>query len=143
MLSNIKKSIRGEYELATAINKTIDDGYRVGGVITNRVCHVSNSYDLWRFNLEFLREYSEKDTSKWNSIDDTEDGEVNQKMGVLGISHKYIIGNKTYINSSVVFSGNGTIWEEGRQDSNLVRHQSESALNKTWKYTLIILYLFR
>ena len=54
-------SKRGEYELATAINKTIDEGHRVGGVVTNRVCHISNARDLWHFNMEFLKEDQYRD----------------------------------------------------------------------------------
>jgi glucose-1-phosphate thymidylyltransferase len=52
----IKKSKRGEYELVTAINKTIHSGGQVGGLLTKRVCHISTSRDLWRFNLKFLQE---------------------------------------------------------------------------------------
>jgi NDP-sugar pyrophosphorylase family protein len=62
-LQGIKKSERDEYELATAINKTIDEGLRVGGVITNRVCHVSNSRDLWHFNMQFLQEDPNRDSN--------------------------------------------------------------------------------
>jgi NDP-sugar pyrophosphorylase family protein len=56
ILKNINKSKRGEFELATAINETIHTKGRVGGVITQRVCHISTPYDLWRFNLQFLCE---------------------------------------------------------------------------------------
>lgn len=55
IIKSIKKSNRGEYELATAINKTIRQGGQVGGLIAKRVCHISTSHDLWRFNLEFLQ----------------------------------------------------------------------------------------
>lgn len=60
-LQEIEMSKRGEYELATAINKTIDEGHRVGGVISNRVCHISNARDLWHFNMEFLKEDQYRD----------------------------------------------------------------------------------
>jgi glucose-1-phosphate thymidylyltransferase len=53
-LEDMTKTKRGEYELVTAINKNIHQGDRVGGLITKRVCHISTSYDLWRFNLQFL-----------------------------------------------------------------------------------------
>ncbi|MFX0150251.1 MAG: sugar phosphate nucleotidyltransferase [Candidatus Hodarchaeota archaeon] len=56
ILKVINKSERGEYELVTAINETIHAQNRVGGVITQRVCHISTPEDLWRFNLQFLLE---------------------------------------------------------------------------------------
>ncbi len=54
VIKDIKKSKRGEYELVTAINKIIHQGGQVGGIITERVCHISTIRDLWRFNLKFL-----------------------------------------------------------------------------------------
>lgn len=63
ILQEIERSERDEYELATAINKSIDDGLRVGGVVTNRVCHISNTRDLWFFNLQFLNENRESDSN--------------------------------------------------------------------------------
>ena len=56
----IKQSKRAEFELASAINLTIDSGSRVGGVISERVSHISNPFDLWKFNLQFLYETGEK-----------------------------------------------------------------------------------
>jgi glucose-1-phosphate thymidylyltransferase len=56
VIKDIKKSERGEYELVTAINKTIHQGGQVGGILTERVCHISTIRDLWRFNLKFLHE---------------------------------------------------------------------------------------
>jgi dTDP-glucose pyrophosphorylase len=56
IIKGITKSIRGEYELVTAINKTIQLGGQVGGLLTERVCHISTTRDLWRFNLKFLYE---------------------------------------------------------------------------------------
>jgi dTDP-glucose pyrophosphorylase len=60
VLKKMKKSQRDEYELATAINYTIRQGRRVGGLITERICHISTPYDLWRFNLQFLHETSQE-----------------------------------------------------------------------------------
>ena len=60
MIKDIKKSKRGEYELFTAINKTIHQGGQVGGILTERVCHISTTRDLWRFNLRFLNETLKK-----------------------------------------------------------------------------------
>lgn len=54
IIPHLEKAERGEYELTTAINKTILMNQRVGGAETQRVCHISTPYDLWWFNLQFL-----------------------------------------------------------------------------------------
>ncbi|MFX0085362.1 MAG: sugar phosphate nucleotidyltransferase [Candidatus Hodarchaeota archaeon] len=100
-LSKIKRSIRGEYELANAINKAIDDGYRVGGVITDRVCHISNSKDLWRFNLEFLKESSEKDENK-NKIGQNVSLPISSKIKNSIIGDNVVINNDLRIENTVI-----------------------------------------
>jgi glucose-1-phosphate thymidylyltransferase len=62
-LNNIKKSIRNEYELASAINLVIQQNERVGGSVVDQVYHLSNVNDLWRVNMELLENTKEKDTS--------------------------------------------------------------------------------
>ncbi|WP_455140194.1 sugar phosphate nucleotidyltransferase [Candidatus Hodarchaeum mangrovi] len=59
-LQNINRSKRNEYELATAINAIINKGKRVGGVLTERVFHLSTPYDCWYLNMKFLQEQGEK-----------------------------------------------------------------------------------
>jgi glucose-1-phosphate thymidylyltransferase len=53
-LKDIQMSIRSEYELASAIKLLLNKDLRVGGSVVSRVVHISNSFDLWRFNQEFL-----------------------------------------------------------------------------------------
>ncbi|MHA1215255.1 MAG: sugar phosphate nucleotidyltransferase [Candidatus Hodarchaeales archaeon] len=55
VIEEIGPSKRNEYELASAINETIKKNKRVGGVITERVCHISTLYDLWFHNLLLLK----------------------------------------------------------------------------------------
>jgi len=93
IIKGIKKSIRGEYELVTAVNKTISMGGQVGGVLTERVCHISTTRDLWRFNLEFLHE--------------TIKGDVNTNL----IGTNVIIKESAEIKNSIL--GDHSLVEEG------------------------------
>ena len=93
VIKGIKKSIRGEYELVTAVNKTISMGGQVGGVLTERVCHISTTRDLWRFNLEFLHE--------------TLKGDINENL----IGTNVIIRESADVRNSIL--GNHSIVEEG------------------------------
>ncbi len=93
VLKEIEKTNRDEYELATAVNETIRQGCRVGGLITKRVCHISTSQDLWHFNLILLHE--------------TNKGKV----------HGNMIGKNVYIDSSAVIVnsilGDSSVVERG------------------------------
>lgn len=62
-LKETDKSIRNEYELAPAIMKLINLGKRVGGKIASQVYHISNAYDLWNTNLEFLTSVELEDSN--------------------------------------------------------------------------------
>ncbi|MHA2243653.1 MAG: sugar phosphate nucleotidyltransferase [Candidatus Hodarchaeales archaeon] len=90
VLKEIEKTKRDEYELVTAINDTIRQNCRVGGLITKRVCHISTSQDLWYFNLKFLHE--------------TQKGKVNGN--IIGkntcIDRSAVIKNSILGNNSVV-----------------------------------------
>jgi glucose-1-phosphate thymidylyltransferase len=62
-LKHIKKSPRNEYELASAINHLIKKDMVVGGNIATYVHHISNSYDLWKLNIDFLLKTESKDVN--------------------------------------------------------------------------------
>ena len=60
-LKKIQMSVRKEYELISAIKVLLHQEAKVGGSIVSRVLHISNSYDLWRFNREFLEKLNNRD----------------------------------------------------------------------------------
>jgi NDP-sugar pyrophosphorylase family protein len=60
-LKKVEKTQRDEYEIASAITQLIKGEMIVGGKITSQVHHISNSYDLWKINLDFLRKTKFKD----------------------------------------------------------------------------------
>ncbi|MHA1976943.1 MAG: sugar phosphate nucleotidyltransferase [Candidatus Hodarchaeales archaeon] len=63
IINNTEISPRKEYELASAIKQTINLKKRVGGSIASCVHHISSAQDLWRTNIEFLRDASCKDSN--------------------------------------------------------------------------------
>lgn len=116
VLKNIKKTKRDEYELATVINETIRQGYRVGGLVTKRVCHISTSHDLWRFNLKFLYEAHE--------------GKVNGNI----IGKNVRIDKSTVIQNSIL--GDNTVVEKGVVLKNSVV-LSNTIVNQKYENSLI------
>ena len=101
LLYKIKKSIREEYELATVINKTIENGQRVGGLITDKVYHFSNSHDLWRFNMEFLEKRSKR-KSNGNLIEQSAQISKSSKIRNSIIGENVIINNNVRIENTVI-----------------------------------------
>lgn len=97
IIEGIKKTIRGEYELVTAINKTIQFGGRVGGRLTERVCHISTIRDLWRFNLKFLHEKL-KGKVNGNLIG------KNVTIKEAAIVKNSVLGDNSYIKKGVVLN---------------------------------------
>ena len=95
VLKNIKKTKRDEYELATVINETIRQGYRVGGLVTKRVCHISTSHDLWRLNLKFLYETHERKVNG-NIIG------KNVRIDKSAVIQNSILGDNTVVEKGVV-----------------------------------------
>jgi glucose-1-phosphate thymidylyltransferase len=93
-LKYIDKSQRNEYELASAINHLIKEKMIVGGNIATKVHHVSNSYDLWKLNIDFLDKTKSKDADG-NLID--EDVKINPSAIIL----KTIVGEKSKIGKNV------------------------------------------
>ncbi|UCE14803.1 MAG: NTP transferase domain-containing protein [Candidatus Heimdallarchaeota archaeon] len=102
VLKKIEKTNRGEYELATAINEVIHQNYRVGGVITERVCHITTSHDLWHFNLQFLREVdvTTVDGNFMGKDVDIDESAVIQDS-ILGDNS--VIKKKVIVKNSVIF----------------------------------------
>jgi len=101
LLCKIKKSIREEYELASVINKMIKNGQRVGGLITDKVYHFSNSHDLWRFNMEFLEKWSKRQ-SNGNLIEQSAEISKSSKIKNSIIGEDVIINNNVSIENTVI-----------------------------------------
>lgn len=63
----------------------------------------------------------ETDSSKWESSYNRLKFTIKQKMGAMGLSHKYIMGNQTYFHTTVAVSGVQNQQEFTRLDDHLVR----------------------
>ena len=79
---------------------------------------------------------ADMDTSLWIYDFDREVGNAKQKMGALGLNHRYIIGSQTYINTSLSATGDYTRYKGGMLDENLSRHETENIKNINVKYSL-------
>lgn len=80
---------------------------------------------------------AETDSSKWESIDYRENMLGTIGLGALGINHKLIIGQQSFIESIFSISGNSTGFDENLLDSDLVTLNPTSYVrDESWRYTL-------
>ncbi len=77
-----------------------------------------------------------EDMADWETVQDKEGYDLNLINGALGMTHKILLSDKTYLHTTLAASGNGIETEYDELDEDLNRQFRESVENKTWKYTL-------
>jgi len=78
---------------------------------------------------------AESDTAEWKSEDDRKTSDTKLRMGAAGLNHRYILGNQTYLNSSIAVSGNYTQFEDRYLGYDLSYNPTEYADYLGYKYT--------
>jgi len=59
-------------------------------------------FSLWGIGaVDNMLKYEETDSTKWEMIQDAEREQTDMKPAAAGLSHKYIIGNKSYVNTTM------------------------------------------
>ncbi len=58
----------------------------------------------------------EKEPDEWEYEEDRMDEDARTSMGAVGLTHKFIIGKKNLLNSSLALSGSGLKYEENTMD---------------------------
>jgi len=77
-------------------------------------------FSLWALGADNLIKFeAETDTSEWSFVDDSEFGAASQRMGAVGLNHRSVIGQKTYLNTSYALTADKTLFDEGVMDRNL------------------------
>ncbi|MBN2520858.1 MAG: carboxypeptidase-like regulatory domain-containing protein, partial [Bacteroidales bacterium] len=77
-------------------------------------------FSLWGTGaIDYNHQPVDDDSTSWETSWDRNTYEWNVKMGAIGLNHKYIMGEKTYLNTSLVGSGNLNSMDMQRMDNNL------------------------
>ncbi len=93
-------------------------------------------FSLWSIGtIDKIKFEAEKDTSQWKYEEDRETGNAKQTMGAIGLNHRYILGKRTYVNSSLALTGDYTKYNGGYLDFDLDRFASEYIDFLNYKYT--------
>ncbi|MBN2763646.1 MAG: carboxypeptidase-like regulatory domain-containing protein, partial [Bacteroidales bacterium] len=78
---------------------------------------------------------AEKDSMQWTGSEDRKDYQAKFAMGAIGLSHKIILGEKTYVHSTIAPTGNIFQWIQERYDDDYVLVPKTNFNDSKWKYT--------
>ncbi len=97
----------------------------------------SGIFSLWALAADDKIKFeADADTSEWSFTHDQEVGYATQRMGAIGLNHRYILGSKTYLNSTLALSGDYTEFVTDYLDFDLTPNASQYINNLNTKYTL-------
>lgn len=94
-------------------------------------------FSLWALAADDKIKFeADADTSAWSFVSDQEVGYATQRMAAVGLNHRYILGSKTYLNSTLALSGDYTEFVMDYLDHDLTPSASQYINNLNTKYTL-------
>lgn len=95
------------------------------------------TFAVWGIGaLDVNPQKAEKDSSLWTYAQDKEDGKNNLELGALGVSHKIILGRKSFLSTNLAVSGNTLDHTQKRLNTLLELDPMDKVMYKNWKYTL-------
>lgn len=93
-------------------------------------------FSVWGLGAnDYSGQSPEKDSLKWRYSDNIQKSGYDTYMGAAGISHRLVIGTKTFINNSWAVTGDGLKWNVREMDAGAVLQPKEHIRNHAWKYT--------
>jgi hypothetical protein len=79
------------------------------------------------------------DSAEWQYYQDIEKDINKNRMGVIGINHKVVITEKTYLNTSAAITGNDIYWFRERLNTSLIFYPKDEIAQNLTKFSLSIL----
>jgi hypothetical protein len=114
-----------------------------GGIRYQDLCFKLNfptlnagTFSIWGIGaLDKNPQHAEEDSSKWTYTQDMEEGINNLGMGGLGLNHNILLGNKSYLHTSLAVSGNGLDHSQKRYNDDRELEPLNKVKFYNWKYT--------
>ena len=83
---------------------------------------------------------AEQDSSLWEMVDDRMDGTLKQRIGGLGLNHRYIFQKNAWLNTSLAVTGDYMKYEGEILGYDLNRYENEYIDVRNYKYTFTSVY---
>lgn len=101
----------------------------------------SGIFSIWGLASDDTDEYkAEPDSSLWEMEEDRMDGELKQRIGALGLNHRFILKRNAWLNTSLAVTGNYMLYEGGILGYDLNHYENEFIDARNYKYTLSSVY---
>ncbi len=84
--------------------------------------------------------HAEEDSSLWEMEEDRMDGNLKQRVGALGLNHRYIFQKHAWLNTSFAVTGDYMKYTGSILDYDLVRYENEYIHTQNYKYTFTSIY---
>lgn len=96
----------------------------------------AGTFSLWGVSALDGQSNVAKDSVDWEADHHRDNSETKMYMAATGLSHKIILGEKTFMNTTLSASGNGIEHIENRLDYDLQEHPYASIENNSTRYIL-------
>jgi hypothetical protein len=83
---------------------------------------------------------AEEDSTLWEMRDDRMDGSLKQRIGVLGVNHRYVFQKKAWLNTSLAMTGDYMKYQGGILGYDLNRYENEYVNALNYKLTFNSIY---
>ena len=101
----------------------------------------SGVFSIWGLASDDSDDFkAEQDSSLWEMVDDRMDGILTQRVGGLGLNHRYIFQKNAYLNTSIALTGDYMKYEGGILGYDLNRYENEYMDVHNYKYTFTSVY---
>ncbi len=102
---------------------------------TNFLTQNTGTFSLWGIAALDLQQMNAADSIHWESYSDRDNSKTAPYMFAIGLNHKIVVNQRSFLNSSLSFSGSGLSHKEHRLDYNLVEHPQTKIQDDAWRIT--------
>ncbi|MFC2123392.1 carboxypeptidase-like regulatory domain-containing protein [Bacteroidota bacterium] len=93
-------------------------------------------FSIWGLAADDKQTFEAKtDTTLWEQLEDREFGDFVQRMGAIGLNHRYIFKNEAFLNTSMALTGDITRYTGGIYDLDMNTYNTEYMNVGNYKYT--------
>ncbi|TVQ08267.1 MAG: TonB-dependent receptor [Bacteroidetes bacterium] len=96
----------------------------------------AGTFSVWGIGALDRQEMKAADMAEWQSDFDRDNSQTSLYMFASGLSHKWVVGSKTYISSTLSASGNGLNHEEQRLGYDMQTFPQSGVVNNSHRYGL-------
>lgn len=94
-------------------------------------------FSVWGIGaIDFNQQPKEADSSKWETDWSRITYDWGLSMGAIGVSHKLVLGNQTYINTTIAASGTNNKMDSKRFDDDMILRPNWYFIDKSARLTL-------